>query len=134
MVDAVVRRILLTVFALMVLLPSFAFARSEYLCRLDGQVRASCCCHPTVQKHDAPRPASVQSACCCTVFEARPPRLQPATTESATDLRSHVPAFVAPVRIAAPPTIVSVLAPEPRSMAPPDRGQSLVVRHCAFLL
>jgi hypothetical protein len=133
---AAVRRILVTVFALMVLLPSIAFARSQYRCRFDGQVRSSCCCPATAQPHEAPGPAAMRAACCCTVLEVAPSRAQPATEDNRDGSRSHLPAFVAWVSAyaAAPMTIVSVAPPRPRSMAPPDRGQALFVRHCSFLL
>jgi len=131
-----VRRILLTVVALMVLLPSVAFARSEYLCRFDGQVRLSCCCPAKAQQHEAPGPTSVREASCCAVFEVAPSRAQPATEDNRAGSRSHLPAFVACVSAyaAEPTTIVSRVAPLPRAMAPPDHGRDLFVRHCALLL
>jgi hypothetical protein len=131
-----VRRILPTVFALMVLLPSVAFARSEYLCRLDGQVRSSCCCPTKVQKHEAPRPASVREACCCTIVEATPSRAQPATAGSANDLRSHLVVLVAdvPVHAALPPPVIAGSATWPHATAPPGHSRDLFARHCAFLL
>jgi hypothetical protein len=131
-----VRRIALTVVALMVLLPSVAFARSEYLCRLDGQVRLACCCPAKAPAHEAPGPTSVREACCRTVFEAAPSRVQLATEDSTAGSRSLLPAFVAfgPAYAAEPTTRVPVVAPLPRAMAPPDRGQDLFVRHCALLL
>jgi len=131
-----VRRLLLTVFALMVLLPSVAFARSEYLCRFDGQVRLSCCCHAKAQQHEVPGPTSVRAACCCTVFERAASRAQPAIEDSTASSRSLLPALVACVLAyaAEPTTIVTVVAPLPCAMAPPDRGQDLFVRHCALLL
>jgi hypothetical protein len=131
-----VRRILVTVFALMVLLPSVAFARSEYLCRFDGQVRSSCCC-PVAAKHgEAPGPATVRAACCCTVFEAAPSRAQPATEDPRHVAQSQLPAVVAWVsgHVGVAMTRVSVVAPLRRSMAPLDRGRDLFVRHCALLL
>lgn len=131
-----VRRILLTAFALMVFLPSAAFARSEYLCRLDGQVRSSCCCPASVQKHEAPRPTSVREACCCTVVEAAPSRGQPASPGSAHDLRSHLAATVAsaPVHAAPPPLAIAGSATRLHATAPPGHVRDLFARHCVFLL
>jgi hypothetical protein len=131
----VVRRIVLIVFALMVMLPSVAFARSEYLCRFDGQVRSSCCCPAKAQQADASQSASVREACCCTVFERAPSRARQAT-EGRAGSRVPLPVFVAssfthePVREASG----AAVAPSPRSTAPPDRHRDLFVRHCAFLL
>jgi hypothetical protein len=131
-----VRRILLTVFALMVLLPSVAFARSEYLCRFDGQVRSSCCCPTRAQPHEAPRSTSLREACCCRVFEGAPSRAQPATEVNRGDSRSHLPAFVAAIcaQVSVFSTSVSIVAPLPRSTAPPAFRKDLFVRHCALLL
>ncbi|HEX4420073.1 MAG TPA: hypothetical protein VH165_19295 [Kofleriaceae bacterium] len=129
------RRIVLIVFALMVMSPSAAFARSEYLCRFDHQVRASCCCPAKAQQADASQSASVREACCCTVFERAPSRAQQAT-EDRTGSRVPLPVFVAssfthePVREASGASV----APSPRSTAPPDWHRELFVRHCAFLL
>jgi hypothetical protein len=129
-----VRRILVTAFALMVLLPSVAFARSEYLCRFDGQVRSSCCCPAPAQNREAPAPAAVREASCCTVFEIAPSHAQPATEDHRGG--SPLPALVARVSVhaAAAMTIAQLAAPRPRAMAPPDRGRDLFVRHCALLL
>jgi hypothetical protein len=128
-----VRRIVLIVFALMVLAPSAAFARSEYLCRFDGQVRLACCCPAKAQAHDA---ASVREACCCTVSEGAPSRVQPATEDHGSGSRLHQPVVVAAAAAYASAVRVSVstIAPLPRSTAPPDFHQALFVRHCALLL
>jgi hypothetical protein len=132
------------VFALMVLLPSVAFARSEYLCRFDGQVRSSCCCPGEMRRHEAQPSTSVTSvtsirdASCCTVtvFDGAPSRVQPATDDNQAGARSYLPVFVATVSAQASVVSPSVpaVAPLPRSTAPPDGGQDLFVRHCAFLL
>jgi hypothetical protein len=123
-------------FALVVLLPSIAFARSEYLCRFDGQLRASCCCPAQAKQHDAPRPAAIQDVCCCTVIEGAPSRAQPATADGGGGSRSPLPVFIAPVAVADAVVAgaVSVIAPPSRSLAPPDCRRELFVRHCAFLL
>jgi hypothetical protein len=125
------RRIVLIVFALMVLAPSAAFARSEYLCRFDGQVRLACCC-PT-QAHDGP---SVREACCCIVSEGAPSRAQPASEDHGSGSRLHQPVLVAAAATSGSAVRVSVsaLAPLPRSTAPPDCHQALFARHCARLL
>lgn len=131
------RRIFLIAFALMVLLPSLAFAgRSEYLCRFDGKVRSSCCCPPAGPKHEAPGPVSVRGACCCTIVETAPARVSDATETHASGTRSHQPALIASVspHLAVLP-IASAVVQLPRSLAPPPRSaQSLFVRHCAWLL
>jgi hypothetical protein len=130
-----VRRILVTVFALMVLLPSLAFARSEYLCRFDDQLRSSCCCPARAGRHEAPAPAAVREACCCTIFEGAPSHAQPATEDHRDGSRTPLPVVIPAVAVsaAAAMTVVQVVAPQPRSMAPPDRGH-VFARHCARLL
>lgn len=131
--ELLVRRIVLTALALMVLLPSVAFARSEYVCRFDGQQRESCCC-PEAQRHELPA-ASLKAACCCTVVKVAPARGNAATADGPRDLRSQLAAAVAvlPVPIA-PLRSAEVLAPRPRAIAPPLGGLALFVRHCALLL
>jgi hypothetical protein len=122
-------------FALMVLLPSVAFARSEYPCRFDGQLRSSCCCPAQAKQHDAPRPAAIQDVCCCTVIEGAPSRAQPATADSGAGSRA-LPVFIAPVVVdhTGVTGAVPVVASRSRSVAPPDCRRELFVRHCAFLL
>lgn len=124
----------------MVLLPSVAFARSEYLCRFDGQARSSCCCPAKMQPHDARGAvaASMRQASCCTVtvFGEAPARAQAAVDDCQTGSRSYAPPLVATVD--AQPSVLAArvvaMTPLPRSTAPPDRGRDLFVRHCAFLL
>jgi hypothetical protein len=131
-----VRRIVLTAFALMVLLPSAAFARSEYLCRFDGQIRSSCCCPAKAQKHEAPQPTSLRDVCCCTVIEVAASRAEPTTADRGGDVRSQLAAFIAtiPVHLAPPPSVHATAARAPRAVVPFDHGPDLFVRHCAFLL
>jgi hypothetical protein len=130
--ELAVRRIAPIVFALMVLAPSVAFARSEYLCRFDGQVRLSCCCPATAPADDA----SAREACCCTLSEGASFRAQPATEDHRPGSPLHQPALVAAVATNASALRVSVsaTAPRPRSTAPPDCPRDLFVRHCALLL
>jgi hypothetical protein len=131
-----VRRVFPIVFALMVLLPSIAFGgRSEYLCRLDGKVRSSCCCAPAAQKHVPSGPTSIRGACCCTIVEAAPARAQAAAENQAAGARSHIPVLVASVS-STPAALVtaSAVAPLRRSLTPPPCPESLFVRHCALLL
>jgi hypothetical protein len=131
-----VRRLVPIAFALMVLLPSIAFGgRSEYLCRLDGKVRSSCCCPAAAQKHAPAGPVAIRGECCCTIFETAPARAQPATENQTAGSRSHVPAVVASAPIYdAARLVVTTMSPLQRSLAPPAKCQSLFVRHCALLL
>jgi hypothetical protein len=131
-----VRRLVLTAFALMVLLPSIAFGgRSEYLCRLDGKARSSCCCPAAAQQHEPAGPTAIRGASCCTIFDTGPARAQPATENLTAGSRSHIPALVASVSGQAAPVLAALaVVPLRRSLAPPAQAQSLFVRHCALLL
>jgi hypothetical protein len=131
-----VRRVLLVVFALTVLSPSVAFARSAYVCRFDGEQRSVCCCPAKAEVRDLAPPAAVRDACCCTVIESAPSRAQPATEDSRAGSRLDPPALVALPATQVPVIVpaASVVAPLPRSTAPPDLGRGLFVRHCALLL
>jgi hypothetical protein len=131
-----VRRLVLTAFAMMVLLPSIAFGgRSEYLCRLDGKVRSSCCCPSAAHPQEPRGPTSVRGACCCTILETAPTRAQPTTEGQAAGSRSHLAALITGVSShAAPVLAVSAVVPLRRSLAPPAQPQNLFVRHCAWLL
>lgn len=99
------RRILLTVFALFILLPSVAMAQS-YLCRTDGQARAHCCCKPKAPPLDP----SIGRASCCDVTPAAAPSLAPTVVD-------HAP----PV-IDIPSVVVAVVTPPVRAFAVPVRA------------
>lgn len=99
------RRILLTVFALVILLPSVAMAQS-YLCRTDGQARAHCCCKPKAPPLDA----SISRAPCCDVTAAAAPTMAPTVVDHA------------PPAIDAPVAIVAIVTPTVRAIAIPVRA------------
>jgi hypothetical protein len=132
-----VRKILPAIFALAVLLPAAAFARAEYLCRLDGRVRSSCCCPIKAQKaqqREVPGSASVRRASCCTVSQGALAGAQTAEA-SKPEPRPHASwSAVAPVPAFAPLRIAAAAAPRPPQTAPPDPARELFARNCALLL
>ncbi|HET9626537.1 MAG TPA: hypothetical protein VFP84_34480 [Kofleriaceae bacterium] len=125
------RRVVLTLLIAAVLLPAAVFARIGFLCQLDGQLRAACCC-PDQGKRGAEAPATLRAACCCTRLAAPAPAHPPAAHEV-----SHPPAFDLVAVVEAP---LPLIAPTrratlpPRALAPPDPDRSLFARHCALLL
>lgn len=132
----VVRRAVLSLLMLAVMLPSAAFARTEYLCSVDRTVRSSCCCPPKATKEKRERsPISTMSgACCCDVSTIEPP------TPPAIDTGSKANAVVAPPQMlvglapSAPiPSVVVTSVPQ-RALAPPLIDRSLFARRCALLL
>ena len=126
------RRVVLTLLTLAVLLPSSAFARTGFLCSMDGQLRQSCCCPSKAKKHDAPPISTIRAQCCCKTLTAAPVTQPPTTHESKGAPVPDVVAIVTTV-----PTITASIARvtiAPRALAPPDPERSLFVRHCALLL
>ncbi len=128
-----VRRAVLTLLTLAVLLPSSAFARTSFLCSMDGRVRSSCCCPAKAKKHDTQPISTIRAECCCkitTVAATSPP---PAAHE--TNKAAHAAPTVAVVAaISSDPPRVDRATFAPRALAPPDPDRSLFVRHCALLL
>jgi hypothetical protein len=138
-----VRRLVLSVLALLVLLPSAAFARPAYLCRFDGQLRSSCCCPAgsapgsgpaQARPHRAPGPTSARDACCCTVLEQAPSPAQPAAEAGAAGWPTDPPVAVVSAVAPAVRSRIPAAVLRPRSTAPPGRGQDLLARQCVFLL
>ena len=124
------RRIVLTVLALAVLLPSLAIARTSYLCEIDRRVRETCCC-PKAHAKDLTPETSMSGACCRELVN------QPAVAPPVDELRSaraELPAIA--VTVVSAPIVpvrgvhVSVVM---RAQPPPD-PEPLFARHCSFLL
>ena len=127
-----VRRIVLTLLTLAVLLPSSAFARTSFLCGMDGKVRQACCCPSKQKKHEAPPASTIRASCCCSITTIAPVTTPPATSEAKA---APVPPMVAIVTVPpAVPSQIQRVTVAPRSLAPPDPERSLFVRHCALLL
>ena len=112
------RRIVLTVLALTVLLPSLAQARARWLTDVDLYVRESCCCPPHVKKaQHPPRLPTVQKVCCN--VEKRSATSLPLASESPAP--PAIAALAQPVSITPvlPPLRDVVVAIVPRAQAPP---------------
>jgi hypothetical protein len=125
--------VILTLLALAVLLPSSAFARTSFLCRMDGQVRHSCCCPSKAKQHDAAPESTIRAQCCCSSTTVAPAASPPAAHETKAAPAPDVVAIIAPAPYVAPR--IERAAVRPRALAPPDSDhRSLFARHCALLL
>jgi hypothetical protein len=127
-----VRRVILTLLTLAVLLPSSAFARTNFLCSMDGQVRSSCCCPAKTKKHEAPPVSMIRAQCCCKITTVAATSQPPATHEAKAVPLPPVVAIITTVPSLASRVERATIAP--RALAPPDPDRSLFVRHCALLL
>ena len=125
-----VRRIVLTLLALTVLLPSLAFGRGQYLCTVDHRVRGTCCCPPKHAKQ-SPTAPTIRAECCKQIEHeaslSQPADVAPPSLPSAP-IRFTM---VEPPRFYKLRTIVNAV-PQ-RANAPPDQP-SLYAQHCALLL
>jgi hypothetical protein len=113
---------------LVVSLPSQMFLR----CRMDGLVRAACCCPAPVDADQSTGAALQQQSCCDREITSHPLQLAEATRISNEDS--------APVAIFLPP-VIALSAPMmprlPRQLGgcgPPRQGPSLVVVKQSFLI
>ena len=134
-VQAVVRRIILTILTLAVLLPSAAFAGARYLCAMDGQVRSDCCC-PTKakQQRDAEPTTQMRSNCCCTISTTAPTVTPPQIKEETASLAIPVIPIAVPVPAFALPAQERVIISQAADSRPPKPDRTLFVRYCALLL
>ena len=125
-----VRRVVLCLLALAVLVPSAAYARTQFRCDIDRIVRDRCCCQP--KKAGPEGDAPIMKRECCRVIR-HSARLQPPATVASAQLVA--------ARCAARVAIASVLprARElrarivPRAQAPPPE-RTLFSQHCALLV
>ena len=121
------RRIVLTLLALAVLLPSVAQARACWM--TDVYVREACCCPPPA-KADAAAPATLQSVCC---------EIQKRTDSQLPIVHPVSPPAIAAVLVSAiaivpvaPPLRTVAVAIVPRAQAPPS--STLLAQHRGLLL
>ena len=135
-VEAVVRRVVLTILTLAFLLPSAAFAGVRYFCATDGQVRSSCCCPAKThkQEHNTEPRSEMRSLCCCKISKTTP-TVTPQVRHEDTGRYG-----VIPPPLAVPTPLLATFAVD-RSIVtrwidpkPPKPDRSLFVRHCALLL
>ena len=128
------RRVVLSLLILAVLLPSMAFARTGFLCNVDGELRAACCCPALARQHAAPpvAQATLRASCCCQRLTAAAPSPAPATPEARHAPVPDLTAILAITPVVVPRTRWVAIAP--RATAPPAPERSLFARHCALLL
>lgn len=118
--------------ALIMLLPSGAWARSQYYCRMTGGLVASCCCG--VARSQSPKHSQeLQDADCCR-------RISPSTPSASLGTRGVVHDTAAPAAV--PPVCESFDASTAANtgtsctestQAPLAIGPPLFVMHCALL-
>lgn len=124
------RRVVVTLLALAVLLPSIAFGRGQYRCTIDQRVRETCCC-PAKHQAQPPTGPAMHAECCLQVqHEAsltQSADLDPPSAPSAPSAFT----IIEPPRFTESRTIASTIVQ--RANAPPDRP-SLYDQHCALLL
>jgi hypothetical protein len=120
-------------FALAVLLPSMALARTQFLCDVDQVVREACCCPPKQASQPiTTAPATAMRSECCKLEKhagAAVPLATEAVGQPAPPLVAVsvvVAALVVPVRDGLVPVI-------PRAQAPPPE-RTLLSQHAALLL
>jgi hypothetical protein len=131
-----VLRIVYTLIALMIAIPSVAMAQA-YRCAFDGETRATCCC-PGQEDEPPDAPADVPSIskqCCCDVTEGAAPTSKDAATLGAAGGRDVLPA-IASESIAVPALAprVTALVTRASCRAPPKPSRRLFVEHCALLI
>ncbi|HSN29446.1 MAG TPA: hypothetical protein VLT45_24315 [Kofleriaceae bacterium] len=111
------RRIVLTLLALTVLLPSLAQARARWMTDVDLYVRDTCCCPPKKKVQPVPSLPTVQKVCC--TLEKRSATALPLASETPTPPAvAPLATPVASIEIVPPPRTV-VVTIVPRAQAPP---------------
>ena len=110
------RRLVLTLLALTVLLPSLAQARARWMTDVDLYVRDECCCPPK-KVQPAPRLPTLQKLCC--KLEKRSAAALPLASESPAP--PAIAPLATPIAIVpvTPPLRAIVVAIVPRAQAPP---------------
>jgi hypothetical protein len=125
----IVRRVTLTLLALVVFLPSMAFARAQFLCDVDLIVRDTCCCPPKKAKLPAHAPAMRRE--CCKI-EKHTAAAAPLATVGTSSTWMPV-AIVQATASMMPPIRHITFSVVPRAQAPPLE-RSLFSQHCALLV
>ncbi len=110
------RRIILTLLAMTVLLPSLAQARARWMTDVDLYVRDECCCPPKKAQH-APQLPTLQKLCC--KLEKRTATALPLASESPAPPAVAPPMSPVAIVPVAPPLRIVVVAIVPRAQAPP---------------
>ena len=119
--------------ALVLLLPSGAWARSQYYCRMMGGLVPSCCCGADARSQSAKHAQELQDANCCQRISPSTRSVLLSTPEAVRELA--LPATLAVVCVSAD------ITPQPdtgtscteSTQAPLAIGPPLFVMHCALL-
>lgn len=121
---------------LAVVLPSTAFARTEYLCSMDGKVRSSCCCPAKAEKtkRESAPVQTIRIACCCEVSTVE---LTKSPSVDGPKAHAHaapklIAVLVAPQLAVVSESFIPKIAEQ--ALGPPTSARSLFARHCALLL
>jgi hypothetical protein len=110
------RRIVLTLLALAVFLPSLAQARARWMTDVDLLVREPCCCPPK-KLQQPPALPTVQKLCC--KFEKLSATALPLASESPDAPTIAPPATPIAITFVMPPQRDVAVAIVPRAQAPP---------------
>lgn len=128
-------RIVALLVGLATLLPSAAFARPHYFCRMMDRVMASPCCAAELHRRPvAARTNELRATDCCMRVGA--------TRSDATPLARFDEGIVPVAALAArlpeldysPPAVREVATPSSRARAPPPLGPPLYLAHCSLLI
>ena len=111
------RRIVLTLLALAVLLPSLAQARARWMTDVDLLVREQCCCPPKKLQQPPAQP-TVQKLCC--KLDKLSARALPLASESPDAPALAAPEVPVAITFVMPPQRDVVVAIVPRAQAPPS--------------
>jgi hypothetical protein len=103
----------------LILLVGFRSAWALYACRVDGQVRESCCCKAKHRQHDSRAPIVKSAMCCDVTIETTPSAPQLRDTERAST--QAPPMIVTTVPTAAPiaPIARAIAIARPTARPPP---------------
>lgn len=125
-------RIFALLAALVLLVPSGAWARSQFYCRMMGGLVASCCCGAEAQPQSPERAQELREADCCQRVSASTPSAPPGTRDAVPD-----------ILLAASLPVIRVFDENPQAdtgesctestQAPLAIGPPLFVVHCALL-
>lgn len=121
--------------AVALLLPSTAFARTQFFCHMMNRVVATCCCDTDSSHEDEPScTAQVRAADCCERISAA---TRSATPVKATGTEISVPsaalASIVPAAAYVFPRMVESLTVPEQARAPPIVGPPLFLVHCSLL-
>ena len=125
-------RIVALLLGLATVLPSAAFARTHYFCRMMDRVMASPCCDAERQKVDAREEARAPD--CCVRISASGRDVAPATRSDVAFVPAATLLATISEPVYVPPAGRDVAPRTAQARAPPLLGPPLFLAHCSFLI